>query len=111
MTKEMYGAEVKNWLMDLATGAKAAQREVQFDEAPDRFSEYVVTASSYDNFKDGVAVHNLKRLAESIGEPVKFTYFKKGDYLYKTYDGYYYIDMFGVRFYDYANKEKTHERK
>ena len=104
MTKEMYAAQVKNWLMDLATGAKAAQKAMQFaNEEKDR--EWRVTASCYDRLEDGVAIHNLKNLADAIEVPVMFEVFKPGDYSYGKYPGYNYIELFGVRFYDYAEED------
>lgn len=112
MTKEMYAANVKNWLMDLATGAKAAHRKVQFDNVDHSWEKYMVTASCFDDFKDGVAIHNLKKLAEAIGEPVYFEAFKPNDYLFNHYAGYTYIKMFGVRFYDFEyREEEIHEGK
>lgn len=106
MTKEMYAANVRNWLMDLATGAKAAQKAMQFaNEEKNR--EWRVTASCYDRLEDGVAIHNLKNLADAIEVPVMFEPFKPGEYLYENtrYLGYNYIELFGVRFYDFAEPE------
>ena len=101
----MYAANVKNWLMDLATGAKAAQRKVQFADAKVN-QEWRVTASCFDTCDDGVAIHGIKDLAEAIDVPVSFNTFAPDNYLFGKYPGYYYIDMFGVRFYDFADKEE-----
>ena len=105
MTKEMYAADVKNWLMDLATGAQASQRKIQFASESNKNRNWRVTSSCYNSRKE-VAIHNLKNLAEAIDIPVKFRWFAKGEYLYGEYDGYYYFEMFGVRFYDLANIEE-----
>ena len=104
----MYAANVKNWLMDLATGAKAAQRIVQFADAEYDSSDWRVQARCFcrdDIARYGIAIHNLKDMAKSIDVSVNFRTFEPDDYLYEKYPGYYYIDMFGVRFYDYADKE------
>ena len=101
MTNEMYAANVKNWLMDLATGAKAAQRMIQFADAKIG-DECQVTTRCFDMMEKGVAVHRLKDLAEVIGESVNFGTFEEDSYFFGKYEGYYYIDMFGVRFYDYV---------
>lgn len=107
MTNEMYAANVKNWLTDLATGAKAAQRRVQFADAKKGW-EFKVTSSCFDMMKDGVAIHNLTKLAEAIGEPVYFCPFSEREAsLKENYAGYDYFNMFGVRFYDYRRKEEV----
>lgn len=99
--KEMYAAKVKNWLMDLATGAKAAQKKMQFAPA-ELGSEWRVTTSCYNQMEDGVAVHDIKHLAEVIDVPVKFGTFTEDEYHNDRYVGYYYIELFGVRFWDYV---------
>ena len=89
--------------MDLATGAKAAQRSVKFAE-PDKYTrDWSVISSCYNKFEDGVAIHGLKKMAEAIEEPVKFA--ETGHFSNK-YAGYYYIEMFGVRFYDLCTVEE-----
>lgn len=105
MTKEMYAAQVKNWLMDLATGAKAAKKAVQFASDDENMS-WRVTATCYDKYEEGVAVHKLKALAEAIEVPVMFEAFKPEHYCYGKYAGFNYIELFGVRFYDYADYEE-----
>ena len=106
MTKEMYAANVKNWLMDLATGVKAAQKSMQFADAyPDR--EWEVTSKCYYDFERGIGVHNIKDIAELINEPVKFGTFDEKEYLYTKYEGYWYIDLFGVRFYDFGEPKSV----
>ena len=109
MTKEMYAANVKNWLMDLATGAKAMQKVMQFAPA-EKGLEWKVTTSCYDQFEDGIPVHNLKNLAEVIDVSIKYNAFTSDQYLYGKYPGYYYIELFGTRFYDLTEEEED-ERK
>lgn len=105
MTKEMYAANVKNWLMDLATGAKAARKAMQFaDEKPE--CTWKVTARCFDQLEDGVSIHNLKAMATAIDEPVHFSEFAPDEYLYGKYPGYWYFEMFGVKFYDFVGKEE-----
>lgn len=111
MTKEMYAANVKNWLMKVAEGAKAAHTSIQFADAESKDSLWKVEAKCYDTFNNGVAIHRLRELAESINEPIKFEAFKEGDYFHGTYNGYYYIEMFGVRFYDFGDRVSTDEGK
>ena len=109
MTKEMYAANVKNWLMDLATGAKAAQKSIQYGAA-EPHNIWKVTTRCYDTFDNGVAIHNLRELAECIDVPVKFSTFEDEDsYCAKVYKGYYYIELFGVRFYDYGDRRPDYE--
>lgn len=103
MTKEMYAAEVKNWLMDLATGVKAARKSVQFAPA-ERGYEWKVTASCYEQFADGCAIHDLEKVARALDIPLKFYKFKKGEFFNDRYPGYWYIDLFEVRFYDLCRK-------
>ena len=109
MTKEMYAANVKNWLMDLATGVKAARKSVQFAPA-ERDAEWKVTASCYEQFEDGCSVHDLKGLAEAIGITPKFEKFSKDSFYYPKYAGYWYIELFGVKFFDLSEEDED-ERK
>lgn len=108
MTKEMYAAQVKNWLMDLATGVKASRKKVQFAPAEWSGAEWKVTASCYNQFEDGCAIHDLKPLAEAIDIPPQFYKFKKGEFVSDMYPGYWYIDLFEVRFYDLCREEDCH---
>lgn len=103
MTKEMYAANVKNWLMDLATGVKAARKSVQFAPA-ERDAKWKVTASWYYQYEDGCAIHDLKSLAEAIDIPPQFHKFEEGEFNSDEYVGYWYIDLFEVRFYDLCRK-------
>lgn len=108
--KEMYAAEVKNWLMDLATGVKAARKSVQFAPAEWPGSEWQVTASCYDKYEDGCAIHDLKSLAEAIDIPPQFHKFEEGEFSSDEYVGYWYIELFGVKFYDLSEEDED-ERK
>lgn len=108
--KEMYAANVKNWLMRIAEGAKAAQNSIQF--APAEPNElWRVTSSCYETFKDGVAIHHLEELANAIDVPVVFDEFDEDSYYHGMFDGYYYIELFGVRFYDLGNRVSEDEGK
>jgi len=102
MTREQYVKDVKNWLMELAIGARAAMRSVQF--APEETSDtrWKVTADSYNKLEKGVGVHKIKDVAEVIGEPIKFKEFDPDDYLYGKYDGYWCLELYGVEFYDFG---------
>ena len=102
--KEMYAANVKNWLMDLATGVKAARKSVQFAPAERLGSEWRVTARCYDQCEHGCSIHDLKALAEAIHIPPQFHKFEKGEFISDEYAGYWYIDLFEVRFYDLCRK-------
>ena len=104
MTKEMYVANVKNWLMDLATGVKAARKSVQFAPAERLGSEWRVTTSCYDKYEDGCAIHDLKPLAEALDIPLQFHKFEKRECISDKYAGYWYIDLFEARFYDLCRK-------
>jgi len=108
--KEICVANVKNWLMRIAEGAKAAHNPIQFAPAePDE--AWRVTARCYDEFKEGVPIHNLTKLADAIDIPPVFVPYENSDYFYGIYTGYYYIELFGVRFYDYGERVSTDEGK
>ena len=101
---EYYVANVKNWLMDIATGAKAMKEPVQFAPCEDN-KKWKVTASCYNRYDNGIAIHGLKQLAESIDVRVNFVRFGE-DTLYRGDSvGYCYFEMFGVKFYDLISKE------
>lgn len=110
MTKEMYAAQVKNWLMDLATGVKASRKKVQFAPA-ERDAEWEVTATCYDEFEDGCGIHKLKELAEALDIQPKFYKFKKGEFFNDMYPGYWYIELFEVRFYDLCREGEEENEK
>lgn len=105
MTKEMYAANVKNWLMDIATGVKASRKNMQFADSKSD-EAWRVTALCYQTFDGGVGIHHLKQIAEVLDVPVEFALFAKDSYLYGKYAGYWYIEMFGVKFYDFAYEEE-----
>lgn len=109
--KEMYAANVRNWLMDLATGVKAARKSVQFAPAERPGSEWRVTASCYDKFEDGCAIHDIKSVAEAIDIPLQFHKFEKGECISDEYAGYWYIELFGVKFYDISREDNSDEGK
>lgn len=111
MTKEMYAAQVKNWLMDLATGVKVARKSVQFAPAEWSGSEWKVTASCYYQYEDGCAIHDLKSLAEAIDIPPQFHKFEEGEFISDEYAGYWYIDLFEVRFYGLCRKGEEENEK
>lgn len=100
MTKEMYAANVKNWLMDIAIGVKAMQNQVKYADGPD----YKTAARCYDMFEDGVAIHGIKSLAKALDIEIKFEKCDKYDH---NIIGHFYFDMFGVRFYDLAHRNEV----
>ena len=104
MMDELYAAQAKNWLMDLATGAKAAQKSIQFAPSTDDKYMFDVTASAYNNFEQGVAIHRLKDLAKALQIQTKFKEFNDRDHYSSEYIGRIYFEMFGVIFYDLVHR-------
>ena len=98
---EQYEADVRNWLMRVADGVKTMRKQIKYGDCQ-KGEEWRVTASCYDVFSDGIAIHHVKQLAEVIGEEVN--YVRAKDSPYSTF-GYYYFDLFGVRFYDLAKED------
>ena len=107
--EEMIAANVMNWLSDLAVGARAAEKAMQF--APcDEGDEWRVTSTCYDRYEDGIAIHNLEALAKTIGVPISYKYFPEEEE--HTIAGHKYFKLFGVTFYDIILREDMkHERK
>lgn len=114
LQQQMIAANVRNWLMDLATGAKAMSTTMLC--APcEKGEEWRYEASTYsDIIVDGlptVHVHNIKLVAEAAELELQHRTFKKGDYYYRSFEGEDFVVFNGVRFSDMALKEKKNDGK
>lgn len=109
LQQQMIAANVRNWLVDLATGAKAMSTTMLC--APcEKSYEWKYEASTYsDVVIDGlptVHVHNIKLVAEVAELELQHRTFKKGDYYYQSFAGEDFVVFNGVRFSDMALKKE-----
>lgn len=103
LQEQMIAANVRNWLTDLAIGAKATATSVRFAVCKEE-DAYAHEASVYDDgIRDGIPtvhVHRLKELAKVAELDVQYKRFTKDDYYYKSFNGEYFVIFNGVRFSD-----------
>lgn len=90
VTNEMISANVRNWLQDLAIGAKAMNKEMLCGVAePDK--EWQVIASTYDDvMHDGIItvyVHNIKQVAKGAELDLQHRDFTPVDDYYRSFTG------------------------
>lgn len=116
---EMISANIRNWLADIATGAKAMKIHMQYKPCI-LGDEWRVSSHCYaadDVTESGIAVYNLRELCEAANLDVTFVTVKKLNKNKKciysdNVAGAYVCEFNGVRFFDLVLKEdKRHERK
>ena len=101
MDNEMFAADVRNWFADLAIGAKATLKTIQWGDNPWEYSRTFNNAT-----RDGVPtvnVHNLEELAERAGFELLHRDFVVGDYYYTCFRSENFVMFNGVKFADYEN--------
>lgn len=103
VTNEMIAANVRNWLQDLAIGAKAMNKEMLCGVAePDK--EWQVIASTYDDvMHDGIItvhIHNIERVAEAAELDLQHRDFTPVDEYYSSFTGEDFFIFNGVKFSD-----------
>ena len=114
MRNEMYAADIRNWLMDMATGAKAMARTMKCADAENGY-EWRVEAHSYDRDNtviDGVItvyIHKIENVAKGAGFELQHRDFVEGDYHYPGFIGEDFIMFNGVKFSDMILR--TEEKK
>lgn len=106
LTEEMIAANVRNWLADLAIGAKAVSKTLSLGKEPEwKYNVSCYADVNIDNVIT-VAVHNIKEVAEVSGLELKHRDFVEGDYYYQSFSGEDFIIFNGVKFSDLIlNKE------
>lgn len=103
LQEQMIAANVRNWLSDLAVGAKATATTIRFAVCNEE-NAYEHEASVYDDgIRDDIStvhVHRLKELAKAAELDVQYRTFTKDEYYYKSFSGEYFIVFNGVKFSD-----------
>lgn len=103
LQEQMIAANVRNWLSDLAIGAKATATTIRFAVCKEE-EAYVHEASVYDDgIRDDIPtvhVHRLKELAKAAELDVQYRTFTKDDYYYEPFSGEYFLVFNGVKFSD-----------
>ena len=116
---EMISANIRNWLADIAIGAKAMKIHMQYKPCIPG-DEWRVSSHCYaadDVTESGIAIFNLRELCEAANLDVVFVPVKelnKGTNCKYSYNvaGAYVCEFNGVRFFDLVLKEdKRRERK
>lgn len=101
VTNEMISANVRNWLQDLAIGAKAMNKEMLCGVA-ENGEEWKVKASTYaDVMYDGIItvhIHNIERVAEAAEFDLQHRDFTPVDYYYTSFIGEDFFIFNGVKF-------------
>ena len=117
VTNEMISANVRNWLQDLAIGAKAMNKEIMCGVA-ENGEEWKVKASTYDDvMHDGIItvhIHNIKCVAEAAELDLQHRDFTPVDEYYSPFTGEDFFIFNGVKFSDmicgYFSKEEEERR-
>ena len=103
VTQDMISANVRNWLQDLAIGAKAMNKEVMCGVA-ENGEEWKVKASTYnDVMHDGIItvhIHNIKCVAEAAELDLQHRDFTPVDDYYVSFTGEDFFIFNGVKFSD-----------
>ena len=102
-TNEMISANVRNWLQDLAIGAKAVNTKMMCGVAEEGY-EWRFQAETYENvFHDGIItvhVHNIGRVAEAAEFDLQHRDFTPVDEYYRSFTGEDFFIFNGVKFSD-----------
>lgn len=118
MTKEQYSADVRNWLAELAVGAKAMMRSVRYEDGTFEFKH---SANCYDQhtvMRDGISIHRLREMCEAAN--IEYTFIPVGGYPKEhKVAGHWACEFNGVRFYtlvyeydpEYKKWKKEHENE
>jgi hypothetical protein len=103
VTNEMISANVRNWLQDLAIGAKAMNKEIMCGVA-ESGEEWKIKASTYaDVMHDGIItvhIHNIERVAEAAELDLQHRDFTPVDEYYAPFTGEDFFIFNGVKFSD-----------
>ena len=114
VTNEMISANVRNWLQDLAIGAKAMNKEVMCGVA-ENGEEWKVKASTYDDvMHDGIItvhIHNIKCVAEAAELDLQHRDFTPVDDYYVSFTGEDFFIFNGVKFSDMINGDFSDEEE
>lgn len=114
VTNEMISANVRNWLQDLAIGAKAMNKEMLCGVA-ENGEEWKVKASTYnDVMHDGIItvhIHNIERVAEAAELDLQHRDFTPVDDYYASFTGEDFFIFNGVKFSDMINGHFSDEEE
>ena len=118
-TNEMISANVRNWLQDLAIGAKAVNTKMMCGVAEEGY-EWRFQAETYEKvFHDGIItvhVHNIGRVAEAAEFDLQHRDFTPADEYYRSFTGEDFFIFNGVKFSDmiighFSDEEKEVREK
>lgn len=110
MTQEQYAADIRNWLADLAIGAKAMMRSVRYEDGK---SEYTHSARTYNHDeveKNGIAIHDLCNVC--CVAHIEYTFVPVGGYPKEhKIAGHWTFEFNGVRFFDLVRVDDKEYKK
>lgn len=115
LQEQMIAANVRNWLADLAIGAKAMNTTILC--APcEEYEAFKYETSTYEDvIRDDVItvfIHNVKAVAKAADLELHYRTFKEGDYYFKSFTGEYFVLFNDVKFSDMTmRREVEDERK
>lgn len=78
MTQEQYAADVRNWLADLAIGAKAMMRSVRYKDGTSEFKSCAICYDHSNIACDGIAIHRLREMCEAAN--IEYTFVPVNNY-------------------------------
>lgn len=102
-TNEMISANVRNWLQDLAIGAKAVNTKMMCGVAEEGYECRFQAETYEDVFHDGIItvhVHNIERVAEAAEFDLQHRDFTPADDYYTSFTGEDFFIFNGVKFSD-----------
>lgn len=101
LQEQMIAANIRNWLTDLAVGAKAMNITVRCAPSSDD-TAWRVEAKTWDNpTVDGIItvyIHNITVVAEAADFELNHRKFKKKDFYYGSFEGEDFFIFNGVKF-------------
>lgn len=114
MKNEMIAADIRNWLMDMATGAKAMTKHMKCADV-ESGDEWKVTSYPYhDVIVDSVItvlLHDIESVADGAGLQLYHRDFVEGDNYFNAFSGEDFVMFNGVKFSDLILRKEKNERK
>ena len=110
MTKEQYAADIRNWLAELAIGAKAMMRKVRYEDGTSEFKHHAVCFDHSNVECDGIPIHHLREMCEAVD--IEYTFIPVGGYSEEhKVAGHWVCEFNGVKFYTLVHEYDPEYKK
>lgn len=101
MTKEQYAADIRNWLAELAIGAKAMMRSVRYEDGSPEIRHRAQCYEQKETERHGIAIHNLREMCKVAD--IEYTFVPVNGYPEcHNIVGHWVCEFNGVKFYTVA---------